>query len=176
MAYPHLLSPTYMCIPPREINRCKVDENYGFRAPTGLLGYDNNAWANVQQDLIGELRIFWGEYVDLFGDYERVFSIHNPHIFFETEGPTPLENWMSMPDMCHLIASKYNVALHLFSYEHCLPFLPLHFIPPPGHECITIAIRFVNGNHFVQLALTDDYLMPPTMIQWFRYRYDFVNE
>ncbi|XP_038678460.1 probable inactive protein kinase At3g63330 [Tripterygium wilfordii] len=49
----------------------KADGNCGFRAIAGLLGFGEDAWINVRQNLIDELRTFWAEYVELFGGYDR---------------------------------------------------------------------------------------------------------
>ncbi|XP_038683661.1 protein FAR1-RELATED SEQUENCE 5-like [Tripterygium wilfordii] len=165
--FPPILHPYIMFV-----KDVRADGNYGFRAIAGLLGFGEDAWVNVRHNLIDELRTFWAEYVDLFGGYERTCSIYNSLDFWEPDRPAPLQNWMTMPDMGHLIASRYNVILHLLSSEQCLTFLPLRSMPPPLHEHVTITIGFVNSNHFVQIALTEGYPMPPIMIQWFTYRYD----
>ncbi|XP_038715075.1 uncharacterized protein LOC120008774 [Tripterygium wilfordii] len=51
--------------------------NCGFRAIAGLRGFGEDAWVNVWQNLIDELRTFWAEYVELFGGYDRTCSIYN---------------------------------------------------------------------------------------------------
>ncbi|XP_038680254.1 uncharacterized protein LOC119981269 [Tripterygium wilfordii] len=80
--------------------------------------------------------------------------------------------WMNIPDMGHLIASRYNIILHLISDVQSLTFLPLRSIPPPHAEHRAIIIGYVNGNHFVQVFMSGNYPMPPIMIQWFSYKYD----
>ncbi|XP_038679431.1 uncharacterized protein LOC119980706 [Tripterygium wilfordii] len=148
----------------------RANGNYDFRAIVGLLGFGEDAWMHVHQNLIDELRTFWTEYVDLFGGYDRACSIDNSLNFWESYRAAPIQNWMMMHNMGHLIASSYNVILHLLSSEQCLTFLPLRSVPPPSHEHVTITIGFVNNNHFIQVTLIEDYPMPPIMIQWFRYR------
>ncbi|XP_038702575.1 uncharacterized protein LOC119999129 [Tripterygium wilfordii] len=55
----------------------RADENCGFQAIVGLLGFDEDAWMHVHQNLIVELRTFWTEHADIFGDYYRACSIYN---------------------------------------------------------------------------------------------------
>ncbi|XP_038720028.1 uncharacterized protein LOC120012663 [Tripterygium wilfordii] len=151
-----------------------ADGNCGFRAIAGLLGLEGGefAWSSVRCDLMEEVRTFWEEYVSLFGSYERACYIHNALVFFETNKPAPMDCWMNMPDMGHLIASRYNIILHLISDVQSLTFLPLRSIPPPHAEHRAITIGYVNGNHFVQVFMSGNYPMPPIMIQWFSYKYD----
>ncbi|XP_038717206.1 uncharacterized protein LOC120010486 [Tripterygium wilfordii] len=150
----------------------RANGNCGFRAIAGLIGFGEDAWMHICQNLIDELRTLWAKYVDLFGGYDRACFIDNSLNFWESDRSAPLQNWMTMPDMDHLITSSYNVILHLLSFEQCLTFLPLRLVSLPSHEQVTITIEFVNNNHFVQVALIDDYSMPHIMIQWFRYKYD----
>ncbi|XP_038695464.1 uncharacterized protein LOC119992742 [Tripterygium wilfordii] len=64
--------------------------NYSFRAIAGLLGFGDDAWVNVPQNLIDELLTFLSEYVDLFGGYDGACSIYNSLNFWESDKPTPL--------------------------------------------------------------------------------------
>lgn len=56
-----------------------------------------------------------------------------------------------MPDMGHLIASRYNVVLFHLSMQQCLTFLPFSSVLVPINERKHWAIGFVNGNHFIQV-------------------------
>ncbi|GMP59168.1 hypothetical protein CsSME_00022559 [Camellia sinensis var. sinensis] len=75
-----------------------------------------------------------------------------------------------MPDTGHLVASFYNVVLYHLSLQQCLTLLPLRS-PPWGWvmtlaDCREIAIRFVNGNHFVQVFLEAGHPVPPIAVFW----------
>lgn len=66
-----------------------------------------------------------------------------------------------MSDIGDLIVSRYNVILHCFSRNVNTTCLPLWSTPPPIRERVAIAIGLVHGNHFVNLKVEGEYLMPP---------------
>ena len=79
---------------------------------------------------------------------------------------------MTMPDMGLLIASKFNVILHVLSATQSFMYLPLRSTLPPSYQHVAIAIGYVNHNHYVHVALTDGYSMPSIMPQWVHFRHD----
>ncbi|XP_038693741.1 uncharacterized protein LOC119991462 [Tripterygium wilfordii] len=149
----------------------KADGNCGFSAIAVLLGLGEDAWPYVRRDLIFELRTFWNEYIEMYGSYDHAISIYHSLSFFESHRSASLEYWMTMPDMRHLIACKYNV-IHILSPKQCDTYLPLRSIPPPTDERVSMTTGFVNDNHYVPLSLADRYPMPFVMIQWFKYKYE----
>ncbi|XP_058191446.1 uncharacterized protein LOC131308532 [Rhododendron vialii] len=86
------------------------------------------------------------------------------------ECSAPRENWMTMPDMGHIIASAYNCVLVHLSNIQCLTFLPLRSEPLPSMKQKDIAIRFVDGEHFVQVFLKSGSPMAPIACNWKRHR------
>ncbi|XP_060969857.1 uncharacterized protein LOC133037065 [Cannabis sativa] len=83
------------------------------------------------------------------------------------------DGWMqmTMPDMGHIIASRYNVVLVHLSIQQCLTFLPLGSNPLPAilHKIITIG--FINNNHFIEVFMQNDSPTPPAATNWVRYHY-----
>ncbi|XP_038698020.1 uncharacterized protein LOC119995579 [Tripterygium wilfordii] len=148
------------------------DGNCGFRAIAVCLRLGEDAWATIRYNLMEELNTFWDHYVTIFGSEKRAYHIQNSLNFFATDRGAPIEHWMTIPDMGLLIASRYNVILHVLSQLQSLTYLPLRSTPPPLYQHVAIAIGHVNNNHYVRVALTEGYPMPPIMYQWKHFRYD----
>ncbi|XP_028097179.1 uncharacterized protein LOC114297031 [Camellia sinensis] len=140
------------------------DGNCGFRAIASLLVLGKNDWVKVRRDLLFELNNYKDEYVVLYGSQERVEEL--TYILSYFEDSACFDSWMTMPDMGHLIASFYNVALYHLSLQQCLTFLPLRSPPVTLADCREIAIGFVNGNHFVQVFLKAGHPVPPIAVLW----------
>ncbi|KAH7844065.1 hypothetical protein Vadar_023844 [Vaccinium darrowii] len=64
------------------------------------------------------------------GGEERFDELHHRLDYFG-DGPAPNDKWLTMPDMGHIIASAFKVALVFLSEKQCLTFLPLHCTPLP---------------------------------------------
>ncbi|XP_038698030.1 uncharacterized protein LOC119995588 [Tripterygium wilfordii] len=148
------------------------DGNCSFRAIAVCLRLGKDAWATILYNLMEELNTFWDQYVAIFGSEERAYHIQNSLNFFATDRGAPIEHWMTMPDKGLLIASRYNVILHVLNQLQSLTYLPLRSTPPPLYQHVAIAIGHVNNNHYVRVALTEGYPMPPIMYQWKHFRYD----
>ena len=125
------------------------DGNCGFRAIADLLGFGQDGWLQVRKDLLNELHSPLGNYKDLYKASERIEQLTQRLSYFE-EFPRN-DRWMSIPDMGHLIASRYNVVLFHLSMQQCLTFLPLRSLPVDSVSRKEIAIGFVDSNHFVEV-------------------------
>ncbi|KAL7228954.1 hypothetical protein ACSBR2_007618 [Camellia fascicularis] len=144
-----------------------ADGNCGFRAIVGLMGFGEEGWLQVRKDLLIELHAYSDHYGKLFGSQERIDDLTNILVYFE---PNPrLNQWMTMPDMSHLISSFYQVVLIHLSMQQCLTFLPLRSIPTYIASRKEICIGFVNNNHFVQLILEPSQPIPLIATNWRRY-------
>ena len=89
------------------------------------------------------------EYNILYGTSDKVDELLcNLSLYFDNY--LTCNYWMTMPDMRHIIASRYNVVLVHLSMQQYLTFLPLRSNPLSINLHITIAIGFVNGNYFVE--------------------------
>lgn len=150
----------------RDVQDVRADGNCGFRSIAVSLGYQEDKWPNVRYNLIAELDTFLGQYVEILGGYERASTDRHALHFFQNDVEAPFEHWMTMPDMGLLIASTYNVILHVFHRTESVTYLSLRTTPPPPFQHITIAIGHVNNNHYVQVDLTGDYPMPPITPAW----------
>ncbi|XP_038687449.1 uncharacterized protein LOC119986826 [Tripterygium wilfordii] len=154
------------------IQDIKPDGNYGFRAIAVYLGLDEDAWATIRYNLIEELHIFRTQYVAIFGSDGQWTRVYNSLNFFTLDRGASIEHWMAMSDMDLLIASKFNVKLHILSAAQSFKYFTLRSTPPPSYQLVAIAIGYVNNNHYVQVVLTEGYPMPPIMPQWVHFRHD----
>ncbi|KAH6801481.1 hypothetical protein C2S52_001945 [Perilla frutescens var. hirtella] len=142
----------------------KADGHCGFRAIAALLGFGENYWKRVREDLIEELCNHRLYYVKFYGSPEYVAQLLEA--LSCSTVPAPYKNWMILPDMGHLVASRYNVVLVHISTQQCLTYLPLRTNPPLKSQHKMIVIGFVNNNHFVQVLLDQAAPIPPIVPNW----------
>nr|XP_004489619.1 uncharacterized protein LOC101508284 [Cicer arietinum] len=98
-----------------------------------------------------ELQEFMSHYEILFGGENYVRQlIHNVYV----EQVASKDNWMTLPEMGYVIASKFNLVVVALSLNQSQTYFPLRSPPPTSmsdHRVIVIA--FVNNCHFVQVYL-----------------------
>ncbi|XP_038680967.1 uncharacterized protein LOC119981899 [Tripterygium wilfordii] len=168
--FPPILHPYIM-----HVQDVKPDENYGFWAIAVCLGLHDDAWATIRYNLIEELHIFRTQYVAIFGSDDQWTRVYNSPNFFALDRGALIEHWMTMSDIGLLIASKFNVILHVLSVAQSLTYFPLRSTPPPSYQHVAISIEYVNNNHCVHVVLTKGYPMPPIMphayMQYMRSRF-----
>lgn len=128
-----------------------ADGNCGYRAIASLVGYGVDGWKQVRKDMLNELISHRPLYDWLFCEVGRYKELVNIIDYFE-DANAGVDKWMTIPDMGHIIASCYNVVLMTLSSNLCLTFLPLRSLPEPTALRKSIAIAFVNGNHFVEVT------------------------
>jgi len=132
-----------------EIIDVKADSNCGYRAVAAQLGMGEESWALVRQDLIRELQQWQDIYAKLFGSNDRVAELRQS-LYVDKE--TSIKNWMTIPDMGYVIASRYNVVLVSLSMKESMTFFPLRGRPPLSQSRHRlIAIGLVHDCHFVQV-------------------------
>ncbi|CAH9077106.1 unnamed protein product, partial [Cuscuta epithymum] len=127
----------------------KPDGHCGFRAIASLLGFGEEKWAKVREDLIEELCDHRPYYVRFYESAETVAQLLEELSYFRV--PAPFKNWMTLPHMGHLVASRYKVVLVFLSKPVCVTFLPLRSNPPLQHHRVLV-LGFVNGNHYIQVC------------------------
>ena len=128
----------------------KADGHCGYRSITRLLGMGEDGWGTVRQDLVHELQTFHDEYVQLYGSIDRVAELGYSLSYFDSFAP--YDRWMTLPDMGHLIASRYNIVLVHLSIKQCLTYLPLRSVSPAPLHHKLISLGFVEDCHFVQVC------------------------
>ncbi|GFP97773.1 protein far-red impaired response 1 [Phtheirospermum japonicum] len=139
------------------------DGHCGFRAIAGLLGYNEESWGRVRGELYNELLKNQELYSKVFkenGGVENTFTKLNYY-----KDVAPKKYWFSLPDMGHLVASCYNVALVCLDERMSQTYLPLRttISYPPRMLCIGI----VNKNHFIQVFLKEDCPLPAVYMGFF---------
>ncbi|XP_073225751.1 uncharacterized protein [Cicer arietinum] len=119
------------------------DGNCGYRAFAALLGIGENCWAFICQQCVIELQEFMSHYEILFGGENYVRQlIHNVYV----EQVASKDNWMTLPEMGYVIASKFNLVFFALSLNQSQTYFPLRSPPPTSmldHRVIVIA--FVNN-------------------------------
>lgn len=151
----------------RNVQDVRGDGNCGFRAIAVHLGLHEDAWPTIRSNLMEELEAYKTEYLNIFGRqyWNIVYNILN---FFQSDRGAPVEHWMTMPEIGTLIASRYNVMLHVIDIAGCSTYLPLRSTPPPWYQHVIFAIGYVNGNHYIKLDLAEGYPIP-RITQHFRH-------
>lgn len=86
-----------------------------------------------------------------------------------------VDYWMTMSNMGHLVASRYNLVLYHLSIDQYLTFLPLRSVPVPTPSRNERTIGFVNRNHFVQLFLVPSHPIPPIANKWRQFHHSCAN-
>ena len=112
-------------------------------------------------------------YKQLYGVENRDEELIDTLSYYE-DNPL-VDYWMTMPNMGHLITSRYNLVLYHLSIEQCLTFLPLRSVPVPMPSQNKRTIGFVNRNHFVQLFLEPGHLIPPIANKWRQFHHSCAD-
>ncbi|CAK8567197.1 unnamed protein product [Lathyrus sativus] len=73
-------------------------------------------------------------------------------------GTRPLDKWMTLPDIDHVIANWYNVILVSLGYPS-LTFFPM--TTSHSSNVSIYCIGFVNQNHWVQVNMNEGFPLPP---------------
>ncbi|KAI8559456.1 hypothetical protein RHMOL_Rhmol04G0175300 [Rhododendron molle] len=138
------------------------------RAIAAQIGYGENGWFRVRQELIEEIQQNHDLYSAVFpaDDWpNRLVILLN---WFEHTAPD--SHWMEAMTLGIVIATRYNLVLHTFDADvyGCFTHLPLRSPPVPLEYRREIAIARVNNNHFVQVFLQPQYPLPPIPIWWER--------
>ncbi|KAJ1412039.1 OTU domain [Sesbania bispinosa] len=159
VAYPETTS---MCPPPEKVKKkfpstlhpfivsvedVEADGNCGYRAIAALLGFGEDSWLVIRDDLSRELVHYRDQYIALFGGVDRYNQIRMS-LFLDYGNKATLGKWMTLPDMGYVIASRYDVVLVSLSKSGSMTFFPLRGRPRSLHQIICIG--YVYGNHFVQ--------------------------
>lgn len=128
----------------------RPDGNCGYRVISSQMGFGEDGWRQVRRDMLNELMTHKDLYDGLYWENGRYMELLQRLDFFE-DSIAGVDKWMTLPDMGHIIASCYNVVFISLSSHMCLTFLPLRSVPEPSVSRKSVAIGFVNGNHFVQV-------------------------
>ncbi|KAL8487372.1 hypothetical protein ACS0TY_023886 [Phlomoides rotata] len=145
-----------------ECKNVKGDGHCGFRAVAALMGFGEESWVRVRQDLMNELTHNLHLYQRAFRENDRVKEVLDALNCF-TEF-APFENWFLLPYMGYLVASAYNVAFITLDTQLSLTFLPLKSVVPERPRSICMGI--VNRNHFVQVLFGAGRPLPPIASSW----------
>ncbi|XP_057469657.1 uncharacterized protein LOC130758736 [Actinidia eriantha] len=147
----------------------QADGHCGFRAIAAQLGYGEDNWAHVRMDLIEEIQTNMKLYNVLYREYNYANTLLHSLAWFTPTAPQAY--WMDSMALGVVIASRYNLVLHMFDTYHSGYFthLPLrsHLVPIKNRREIVIA--HIRGNHFVQVFLRSHYPVPPTPLWWRQY-------
>ncbi|XP_057510789.1 uncharacterized protein LOC130793166 [Actinidia eriantha] len=144
------------------------DGHCGFRAIAALIGYGEEGWAQERFDLMEEIQQNKYLYDQFYPDRNLVVNLLFSLNWLEPWAPEMY--WMDSMPLGIVIASRYNLVLHIFGENigSCFTHLPLRTPPIPNQERLEIAIAHV-GNHFVQVFLHPHYPVPPIPMWWWQH-------
>ncbi|KAI5427431.1 hypothetical protein KIW84_032738 [Lathyrus oleraceus] len=149
-----------------DVVNVESDGNCGFRVIASLHGYGEDGWPMVRREL--GLEIIDKDSSTL---YDKLFSNRllevRESLMIESFGSQPLEKWLTLPDMCYLIANRYNVVLVCLG-NPCMTFFPMTSSHSPNVSIYCIG--FVNQNHWVQVNMKEGFPLPPITLAWKKFR------
>ncbi|XP_012858917.1 PREDICTED: uncharacterized protein LOC105978051 [Erythranthe guttata] len=150
----------------REIINIGSDGHCGFRAVASMMGFGEDEWGRVRDDMLRELTSIFFIYTAMHCGEETVRSMQT--IVSNWDVPATRDYWMSFPNMGHVIASTYNIVLVYLSKYQCLTFLPLSSNPMLFRERQEHGMAFVDNCHFVHVVLNNNCPIPPIADYWYR--------
>nr|KAJ0199010.1 hypothetical protein LSAT_V11C600320760 [Lactuca sativa] len=128
---------------------------------TVCLGYDENEWPFIRQQLYDEL-------LTSYEDYSRVFigcnGVLDSLSFLMTDRTTPPEHYMLMLETSILIANRFGVIVQLLTTVDPITFFPLWRVEFQNHRVLKFALVYIN--HYVMVQLEGEYPMPPISALW----------
>ncbi|GAU37262.1 hypothetical protein TSUD_319160 [Trifolium subterraneum] len=153
----------------------KGDGHCGFRVVAEYLNKGEDNHVVVRHKLIRELTMFRKDYLSIYQTEERLQYILNglyPLKVMPKSGIALIENWLTFPDMGHILATAYNrVVVELTTHKigHSETFFPLRGRPPLDPSARMMCIGMV-PNHCVYVKLKDGCPLPPTCKEWKNHR------
>ncbi|KAJ0940348.1 hypothetical protein HanRHA438_Chr02g0082331 [Helianthus annuus] len=152
------------------IKDVRPDGHCGFRAATVGLGFEQDYFGYIRNQLLEELtgpnKEMWGYIFDseVPGDYDEQVQ----RINFTGVGMAPREHWMEMPQAALLLANRFGVIVHILDIQGCSTIFPLYDPKYARDPHQFVSLLFVNRGHFIHVRLEGDYPMPPPNLTWSR--------
>ncbi|KAH6785057.1 hypothetical protein C2S51_037512 [Perilla frutescens var. frutescens] len=143
-----------------------VDGHCGFRAIAGLVLGDQESWSRVRSDLFYEINSnpeMWDKCFLERGRRKKVMKILNFH-----DLTAPTRHWFVLPDLGHVVAIVYKVALVTLGGRYPTTFLHLSSSVPAESKCICMAhVKIGKGhraNHFIQVFMNPNHPFPLSLL------------
>ncbi|KAL8540759.1 hypothetical protein ACS0TY_002109 [Phlomoides rotata] len=146
------------------------DGHCGFRVVAKQMGFGEEAWGRVRRDLIEELKLHNDLYSKVFIEKNMVNDVMSRLNNFDYFG-SPEYHWFMLPEMGHLVASKYNVILITLSNSMCNTFLPFRTVAPAKPKCICIGL-LEQEKHFIEVTLHPGHPLPHIIYPWKKYCFE----
>jgi len=83
-------------------------------------------------------------------------------------GITPVDKWLTTPDMGHIIATFCNRVIVLLTLPEigiCETYFPIRSAPPLKPHSNIMCFCLIPG-HFLHVLLKEDCLLPPSCNEW----------
>ncbi|KAA1071003.1 hypothetical protein PGTUg99_050135 [Puccinia graminis f. sp. tritici] len=125
------------------------DGNCGFRCVARALGYDDNGFMRVRQEMITDLTDNRASYVKLQGSEQEVVNILNGLTVDDTQSSVPPGKWLSKLSHGQILANTYTRPIVFLSFDSCNTYLPLRLGPEDSKSNEPIYLLHVNRNHWV---------------------------
>ncbi|KAD2805696.1 hypothetical protein E3N88_39073 [Mikania micrantha] len=158
------------------IQDVEPDGNCGFRSVAVGLGFDENHWAFIRQQLLHELDFNTDLYKYVFNSNDPgSYDVLRNTINWQEIAPAPAEHWMFMPHTGLVIAQRFGVIVHLFSNRgpQTIFLLWTSANSLMRHNVVSVVHL---GVHFINVTLQGDYTMPTVNPIWKRYRNDAASD
>jgi hypothetical protein len=131
----------------KEVFNPTGDGNCGYCCVAKALGYEEDGWFQVRNEMLKEAKENRRVYSKLQGGEARMKSMI-AGVEVESKVTKIVESqWLSKMSQGQLIVNTYQQPIAFLSREECLTFFPL-FIVAPG-EGDPIYLLHVDGNHWV---------------------------
>ena len=129
----------------------KADGHCGYRSIAGLLGMGKTDGERLDKIWFMSFKLFM---MSMFNCMDQLTVLLSWFIHYHvlTLLLHMIDIWMTLPDMGHLIASRYNIVLVHLSIRQCLTYLPLRSVSPAPLHHKLIELGFVEDCHIVQVC------------------------
>ena len=156
-----------------DIRGIRGNGNCEFRAVAVCVGFGEDHWFYIRQQLLDELLASYNVYAKVFTN--GLNEIHTSLSLCDSRAPQ--QHWMVMPETSIFLNIGWLYILHclsgmlnFLSNGECSTCFPLWKGPEEFQSHPIITIAHINGNHFVMVILEGDHPMPPILRYWVRHK------
>ncbi|KAI7936371.1 hypothetical protein MJO29_015674 [Puccinia striiformis f. sp. tritici] len=125
------------------------DSNCGFRCVAKALGYEDNGWFRVQQEMVKEIVGNKELYMKLQGGEQELKRIVEGLQVKSKKTKIDPSKWLNKMAHGQVLANVYTIPVVFLSLVACNTFLPLKTGPHESSNTAPLYLIHVNGNHWV---------------------------
>ncbi|KNE95985.1 hypothetical protein PSTG_10676 [Puccinia striiformis f. sp. tritici PST-78] len=125
------------------------DSNCGFRCVAKALGYEDDGWFRVQQEMVKEIVGNKELYMKLQGGEQELKRIVEGLQVKSKKTKIDPSKWLNKMAHGQVLANVYTIPVVFLSLVACNTFLPLKTGPHESSNTAPLYLIHVNGNHWV---------------------------